>query len=249
MIYLDVESITATLDPHRANDYVTAWIAAVRADRRYRPGVYCPRGLASTLLDTDPTFPVWVVAPNAAINPIDALGEIAPIDFSGQNLPVTIWQYALDVSGATLRAAHFRFLDDQATATTWTDTAAIDFDLATCLDPARPDQINLTKSPRTVTTVMAAATTVTAGDSTQITITLDRAAPQPLGTTLVLRSDRPEAQVRAIAHIAAGDTSVTVPVSTSPVTTQISTELAARALHDLRSNPATAPLTVTPPSN
>jgi hypothetical protein len=87
VIFLDIEYMPAV--PQRMRDYYKAWIAAVRADGMYRPGVYAHTHNAATIYDDLGDIPYWIAGSG------DFAPGRAPSDVG--HAFATAWQGVLDV--------------------------------------------------------------------------------------------------------------------------------------------------------
>jgi hypothetical protein len=92
VIYLDIEEAAPV--SAKTVTYAQAWVAAIRADPRYQPGVYCPRSAVPAIFAAlTPAPKLWAYDP-----PDPAIGCVVPTSMdpaadTSPGVPVQIRQY------------------------------------------------------------------------------------------------------------------------------------------------------------
>jgi hypothetical protein len=171
------------------------------------------------------------------------------------------WQWCVDWPGRTADVTHnpplhrLPLFRDTGERRDWTlPGSAIDFDSSRSPDPgltqvqhAGPGgPATKTNRRREVARIVASPATVPAGSSLTLRVHLTRAAPRDAAVPVLLSASVPELAVPTAVRVPAGAVSVDVSVSTVPVDQVVRGTISARTLHQLRTLPARAQVTVTP---
>jgi Domain of unknown function (DUF1906) len=270
LIFLDIEG---TVDAHGNNvppapqtiAYINAWLAKVGdraalydANSKWvaKGHTYYEAVVIHDQLNSDPcTWVAWKpLVPPVGVRtgrwPLDDNGDVCPVairrystnaqwDFAAF---AQLWQFQLDWVPPD---AAIIITDAGRAYPLRTIAGKIDLDAARAPDPAHTHGDTAKKRRRAaVKAVEAGSSTVKPGATTQLTITLDRKAPAPNGTLVLLRCDSADVILPSAARVKAGADAVIVTAAVAIGAQAGTARLTGRALYQLTGPPAEATLTI-----
>ena len=224
IIYLDLK--THRVIQAQTFAYVEAWAAAVAANGKYRPGVYCgglePHGAAEPTCDTirrhnqNPHNLAFSAARAAAARgerlsegPLDANGDVTPLAFAR---PAGAWRWALPGYAEAWpfcqgwpTAGHVIYTNAGQQLQLKAIWEAFDFDIGRTADPSRTVGGKLkAQRRRTVASLTADAAAITSGSTATLTIKIDGPAAAPDGLLCLIRFSLPEVFIPTSVRVPAG---------------------------------------------
>jgi len=182
--------------------------------------------------------------------PLDLNGDVAPVALQrySQNPAwdfadfANVWQFYTDwpTAGATM-------ITDPGTAYPVSQIAPkFDFNTSPDADPARTNGSRLKHDRRArVTGISTTNATIHTGATVTLTITLDRQAPSPNGSVVLLRCDSSDITVPSAARVPAGGTSVDVTAAAVVGASAATVHISSRTHYQLTDAPAITTLTIT----
>ena len=269
IIYLDLE--THRVIQAQTFAYVEAWAAAVAANGKYRPGVYCsglePHGAAEPTCDTirhhnqNPHnlafWPFRLQRPGEnwlSEGPLDANGDVTPLAFARPAGSIGVWAFpgyaeAWQFCQAWPTAGHVIYTDAGQQLQLKAIWEAFDFDIGRTADPGRTVGGKLkAQRRRTVTSLTADAAAITSGSTATLTIKIDGPAAAPDGLLVLIRFSLPEVFIPTSVRVPAGQSETSVQFSGHVPAGQVTATLSARALNQLTGAPPNTQVTVMPPA-
>ncbi len=232
VLFLDIETSTLQTD---MTEYALAWIDSVDA-AQYNPGIYAHGNYVGAILAQRPTVMPWVVKFSASAQPQfdPTTGALLPpgSDMSGSSINNALaWQFILDWQGP------LQFTDVDGASQ---QIGNLDFNVSTAIDPSSPLTIignARGKRCQFVTNITTDVANVLSGQSFQLTMTIDGAAPWPNGTFIRLNAqpsdpNLPGDPVALPSHlrIPVGQMTTTISVATSAPSQQTQVTISAQAL-------------------
>ena len=122
----------------------------------------------------------------------------------------------------------------------------VDFNTSISPDPAHTNGSRTKKERRAkVTGISAANASLNPGATTTLTVTLDRNAPSPNGTAVLLRCDSRDVTIPSASRVPGGTTTVNVTVAAVVGASGATVNVSSRTVYQLTGAPATTTLTIT----
>ena len=255
--------------------YIKAWLAAVKASGKYSGALYDANshwkvgnttyydsmeinsklgaGAPITWVLWDPGAPP--VGVQVGVWPLDANGDVATVAVKtysknpqwGFTKFAQLWQFKLDWQ-PIVNKLPITFLTDTGAPRALTSIApTVDLDVSKTFDPGNtaPGRPKAQRRPAT-SAVMADPATVKPGKAVQITVTLDRSAPAPNGSLVLLRSSSPYLVVPSSARVTAKASSAVVQATAAEGSPAGNATVQARVLHQLAGTPANVTVQISP---
>jgi hypothetical protein len=219
-----------------------------------------------------PTWVSWGVIPGQFLNQIlnsrDSPPGVTtaswPVDLNGDVAPVALHRYTL-LTGGAWDFANFAdvwqfFTDWSPGGTTMMITdqgteyplnqispgGSFDFNVSGDADPARTNGSTVKHDRRArVTDISSSNATIQSGTTVTLTITLDRQAPAPNGTLVLLRCDSSDITIPSSARVPDGSASVAVSATAFVGASATTAQVSSRTLYQLTDAPAITTLTIT----
>lgn len=251
--------------------YIKAWLGAVNSSGKFTGALYDANShwtqsgkthydavdIKSSLGSAAPT--TWVAwdpgtAPiglKVGTWPLDPNGDVAAVAVRAYSTRpqwgftsfAQTWQFKLD-----WKPTGVSFLTDTGAARQYTAIApTIDLNASRSHDPGNtaPGRPKSARRPAT-SSIAADSTTVMPGKSVKVTVKLDRPAPAPNGTLVLLRSTSPHLILPTSARVAAAASSVTVSATAAVGSPAGGAAVRARALHQLSGTPPHVTIQIAP---
>ena len=183
--------------------------------------------------------------------PLDANGDVAAVAVKAysKNPQWEFTKFAQSWQFKTLWVpTGITFLTDTGAPRALTSFAPnLDLDVSKTDDPGNTGTGRPKAKRRPATSAVTAdSTTVKPGKSIQITVTLDRPAPAPNGSLVLLRSTSPNLVMPSSARVAAKASSVIVQATAAEGSAAGNVTLQARVLHQLSGAPPNVTLQILP---